>query len=154
MKLDLIGYFFFLFTVSAVVQAVNKWFIQRFVTWNQRKGVCFTWRSGLYRTQPWWTAEVKVLVLISMTQSSGLIRGGFLFWGREGGGGCHWSKVAAKETSQVATKPSNYHVIKAWDICHICRSMLRIFSMLNSLFANYLIVYRSDEGLTLEMSAF
>ena len=92
-------------------------------------------------------------MLLSITQSSGLIRGGFFFQ-RKGRGECHRSKVAVKETSQVATKPSNYHVIKAWDICRIGRLMLRIFKMFKSLFANDLIVYRSDEGLTLETLTF
>ena len=44
--------FFFFFvhsTVSAVVQAVNTWFIPRFVTWSQRKGVRFTWRTLAFR---------------------------------------------------------------------------------------------------------
>ena len=46
------SFFFFFFvhsTVSAVVQAVNTWFIPRFVTWSQRKGVRFTWRTLAFR---------------------------------------------------------------------------------------------------------
>ena len=42
-------FFFVHFTVSAVVQAVNTWFIPRFVAWSQRKGVRFTWRTLAFR---------------------------------------------------------------------------------------------------------
>ena len=55
------------------------------------------------------------------SQASNLFRGGFCFEGREAG--CHLSKTAAKKTSQVATKPSNCHMIEAWDVCHIGRLM-------------------------------
>ena len=43
------SFFFLFFSVSAVVQAVNTWFFQRFVTWSQRKGVYFTWRTLAFR---------------------------------------------------------------------------------------------------------
>ena len=42
-------FFFLFFSVSVVVQAVNTWFFQRFVTWSQRKGVYFTWRTLAFR---------------------------------------------------------------------------------------------------------
>ena len=42
-------FFFLFFSVSTVAQAVNTWFFQRFVTWSQRKGVYFTWRTLAFR---------------------------------------------------------------------------------------------------------
>ena len=42
-------FFFVHFTVSAVVQAVNTWFIPGFVTWRQWKGECFNWRTMAFR---------------------------------------------------------------------------------------------------------
>lgn len=42
-------FLFFYSIVSAVVQTVDTWFIPRFVTWSQRKGVCITWRTLAFR---------------------------------------------------------------------------------------------------------
>ena len=97
-------------------------------------------------------AEVKVLVLLSMTQSSGLIHSRFFF--KEGKGGCHWSKVSVKETSQVATKTIKLSRDKSMG--HLSYWPIDVEDFFNVKFAlaNYSIVYCSDEGLTLKCQPF
>ena len=104
---------FFFFSVSAVVQAVNTWFFQRFVTWSQWKGVYFTWRTLAFRR---------------------------VYAGRYG---FHAEKVQTVAQLSFPCRIEIRALSKSTTIIGVkdFLTMLRIF--LNSLFANYSIVNRS-----------
>ena len=107
-------FFFLFFSVSAVVQAVNTWFFQRFVTWSQRKGVYFTWRTLAFRRvyagrYGFHAEKVQIVAQLSFP-----------------------CRIEIRALSKSTT------IIDARDFF---LTMLRIFS--NSLFANYSIVNRS-----------
>ena len=107
-------FFFLFFSVSAVVQAVNTWFFQRFVTWSQRKGVYFTWRTLAFRRvyagrYGFHAEKVQIVAQLSFP--------------------CRIEIRALSKSTTII------------DVRDFFLTMLRIF--LNSLFANYSIVNRS-----------
>ena len=108
------SFFFLFFSVSAVVQAVNTWFFQRFVTWSQRKGVYFTWRTLAFRRvyagrYGFHAEKVQIVAQLSFP--------------------CRIEIRALSKSTTII------------DVRDFFLTMLRIFS--NSLFANYSIVNRS-----------
>ena len=107
-------FFFLFFSVSAVVQAVNTWFFLRFVTWSQRKGVYFTWRTLAFRRvyagrYGFHAEKVQIVAQLSFP--------------------CRIEIRALSKSTTII------------DVKNFFLTMLRIF--LNSLFANYSIVNRS-----------